>query len=471
MIHSIGRDNFGLYTLAMSIITLFVFDFGLSSAVTRFMAKYIAEGRNDKANNCLGLVYKLYIGIDAILLIILTGVYFFIPSIYESLTPEEISKFKIVYVIAAFFSVISFPFIPLNGVLSANEKFIQLKLCELANKIIIVVTMSACLLMGYGLYALVLVHALAGLIMICLKLYCIKRFTKTNINFRYKNPTERKEILGFSGWVTVISISQRMIFNLAPSILGIMSGATSIALLGVAITIEGYTYTFASALNGMFLPRVSKIIASQDGDIMPLMIRIGRIQAMIISVIVVTFICIGQDFISLWVGDSFSASYWCAALLILPSLIHLPQEIANTAIVAANKVKHQAVIFIIMAVCNIGLAFWLSEMWAAIGISLSICIAYLIRTIGMNYLYVKDLKLKISKFFKETYATLLIPVVFVVVAAIILNIVISDVNWGTFILKSAVILMVFSSSFWMFYMSVDEKNLIKSMLLKVKVLK
>ena len=100
MIHSIGRDNFGLYTLAMSIITLFVFDFGLSSAVTRFMAKYIAEGRNDKANNCLGLVYKLYIGIDAILLIILTGVYFFIPSIYESLTPEEISKFKIVYVIA-----------------------------------------------------------------------------------------------------------------------------------------------------------------------------------------------------------------------------------------------------------------------------------------------------------------------------------------------------------------------------------
>lgn len=89
----------------------------------------------------------------------------------------------------------------------------------------------------------------------------------------------------------------------------------------------------------------------------------------------------------------------------------------------------------------------------------------------MNYLYVKDLKLKISKFFKETYATLLIPVVFVVVAAIILNIVISDVNWGTFILKSAVILMVFSSSFWMFYMSVDEKNLIKSMLLKVKVLK
>ena len=40
MIHSIGRENFGLYTLAMSVISLFVFDFGLSSAVTRFIAMY-----------------------------------------------------------------------------------------------------------------------------------------------------------------------------------------------------------------------------------------------------------------------------------------------------------------------------------------------------------------------------------------------------------------------------------------------
>lgn len=471
MIHSIGRDDFGLYTLAMSIISLFVFDFGLSSAVTRFMAKYIAEGRTDKANNCLGLVYKLYIAVDIVLFLILAAVYFFIPAIYESLTPEEISKFKVVYVIAACFSVISFPFIPLNGVLSANEKFIQLKLCELANKILIVATMSACLLMGYGLYALVLVHAVAGLIMIGLKLYCVRRFTNTTINFQYKDPKEQKEILGFSGWVTVISISQRMIFNLAPSILGIMSGATSIAILGVAITIEGYTYTFASALNGLFLPRVSKIMAEPEGDIMPLMIRVGRIQAMIISVIVVTFICIGHDFVLLWVGEGFRMSYWCAVLLILPSIIHLPQEIANTAIIASNKVKHQAVVFLIMASCNIALAFWLSNLWAAIGISISISIAYFIRTFGMNYLYVKDLNLNIGNFFKSTYVSLLTPIALVAVATVVMNEFISNVNWIVFIIKGLVLSIVFGMSFWKFYMREDEKQLVRSAAIKLHIIK
>ena len=178
MIHSIGRENFGLYTLAMSVISLFVFDFGLSAAVTRFIAKYLAEGRQDKADNCLGLIYRLYIIIDGVLILVLFGVYFFIPQLYKELTPNEIESFKIVFVIAAIYSVISFPFIPVNGVLTAHEKFIQLKLCDIAHKLIIVTAMSGCLLLGGGLYALVSINAIAGIIMICLKIVCIKKFTK-----------------------------------------------------------------------------------------------------------------------------------------------------------------------------------------------------------------------------------------------------------------------------------------------------
>lgn len=197
MIHSIGRENFGLYTLAISIISLFVFDFGLSSAVSRFLSKYLAEGNQQKANNCLGLVARLYLVLDVVLLLIFVGVYFFIPDIYAKLTVEEIEKFKIIYVIASIFSVLSFPFIPCNGILISNEKFIQLKLCDLAHKLIIVAAMSVCLLLGYGLYALVAVNALAGISTILLKLWCIKKYTRTRPNFNYKSTQERREVFLF----------------------------------------------------------------------------------------------------------------------------------------------------------------------------------------------------------------------------------------------------------------------------------
>lgn len=462
MLHSIGRDNFGLYTLAISVITLFVFDFGLSSAVTRYISMYLAEGRQDKANNCLGLVYKLYFIIDGILFIVLVLVYFFIPNIYERLSFEEIEKFKRVYTIAAVFSVISFPLIPINGVLTANEKFIQIKFCDLLNKILIVVLMSSCLLLGYGLYALVLVNAIAGICMNALKLYFVKKYTNTRINLSYSNSAEKKDILKFSGWTTVISICQRFIFNLAPSILGIMSGTTSIAILGIAITIEGYTYTLASALNGMFLPRISRILAANESDILPLMIRVGRIQTMIIFTIFLVFCCIGRDFIELWVGTEYSDSFCCAVLLILPGLIHLPQEIASTAIVATNNVKYQAYIFVLMSICNIVLAFLFSSKWGAIGISASICIAYFVRTIGMNLIYRSKLKLDIIDFFISTYRHLWIVICIVVGSSLLFNLLFPNINWFVFGLKCGILLIISGVSYWYIYTNQEEKTFIKT---------
>lgn len=468
MINSIGRDNFGLYTLAMSIISLFVFDFGLSSAITRFIARYIAEDRPQKANDCLGLAYKLYLIIDLFLLIILICVYFFIPQIYESLSAEEIHKFKIVYIIASIFSVLSFPFIPLNGILNATEKFIQLKSCELTHKLIIVIAMSICLTLGYGLYALVLVNVTAGIIMIIIKLYCVRRYTQIHINLQYRNKIEQKDLLTFSGWTTIIAISQRMIFNLAPSILGMLTGSASIAILGIAITIEGYTFTFANAINGLFLPKVSRILSSAPSQILPLMIRVGRIELMIISTIIIVFTCFGEEFIHLWVGDQFSQSYICAILFIIPSIVQLPQEIAATTVIAANKVKNQAIVFIFMAITNLVLAFVFTKLWGVIGLSLSICIAYFVRTIGMNILYKHDLSIDIITFFVKTYIPFIFPITLSIMSGFVLNLILIKVCWTSFILKGFFLIAIIFLSYWFLSMNASEKNLISSILIKVR---
>ena len=402
MISSIGREDYGLFTLAMSVINLLVFDFGLSSAVTRFVSKFLAEGNQDRANDCLGLVYKLYLYIDIVLLIILTCVFFFIPQIYQELTPDEIDRFKIIYVVAAIYTVFSFPFIPLNGILTAYEKFVPLKLCDVIHKVLIVGAMTICLLLGGGLYALVIVNAGSGIITILLKVFCINHYTGARVHWGYKDSNLFKAILGFSGWTTVVSLSQRMIFAIAPSILAIVSGSTEIAIFGIATSIESYVFYFAYAMNGMFLPRVSQIV-SREGDVMPLMTKVGRIQLMIVGVIVFGFICLGQRFITLWVGGGFEKSYWCAVLLIIPSLIHLPQDIGIQTIIAKNEVKSQALVWMAMAVINIILSFVLGRAWGSIGISLSICIAYLVRTLGLDVILKYRIKLGLKSFLTNTF--------------------------------------------------------------------
>ena len=77
MLSKIGNSNYGLYTLATTLINMFLLDFGFSSAVSRFVAKYNAEGNQEKIDNFLGMLYKLYAIIVGVVLLVLTVLFFF----------------------------------------------------------------------------------------------------------------------------------------------------------------------------------------------------------------------------------------------------------------------------------------------------------------------------------------------------------------------------------------------------------
>lgn len=458
MINSVGKADYGLYTLALSVIHLFVFDFGIGQAVTRFVAKYLAEGNQGKANNCISLVYKLYFYIDVFIFLLVASIYFFIPVIYQELTLEEIEKFKMIYIAVAFFSIISFPFIPVNGILTANEKFIQLKLCDLFHKLFIVFSMTICLILGYGLYALVWINIFAGLLSIVLKLFFIKRDTNTSVNFSYENKTEFREILGFSGWVTIKSLSERMIFTLSPTILGMVAGSVEIALFGICNVIEGYVYSFAGALNGLFLPKVSKISAVKNGDIMPLMVRVGRLLFFITGLIVIGFITVGQEFIAIWLGEDYKVTYFATILIILPSLFYVPQEIGCSAIAVQNQVKYQAITYLIMGLSNLILGYFLAKSLGCIGICIAIFIAYNIRNIGLEIIFKKCLHLKIGLFFREVFIKMGIPFLLAGVLGYGCNF-IPLYGWLGFIIKSSVCFFIYNWIMWQFALSQDEKSL------------
>jgi len=444
MIQTIGSSDFGLYTLAMSIIGLLSFDFGLGNATTRFMSKYLAEGKQHKIDNLLGLIYKLYFVIDGLLLFVLLVIYLGIPNIYSGLSTEELDKFKTLFLIAAVFCVISFPFIPLNGILTSYEKFVSLKLCDLLHKLTIVIVMLICLLKGGSIITLVIVNALAGLFVIALKLYVIKKSTPIKVNFGYRDSADLKSLFSFTLWVTVVALSQRLIFNISPSLLGALSDSTSIAILGVAITLEGYVYLFANALNGMFMPRVSRMINKNDSNaILKLMIKIGRIQIFIIGFIIIWLIAFGNHFISIWIGDDYSLVYTCCLLLILPSFLHLPQEVGLTYIVALNKVKLQALVYIMMGVLNIILSIPLTIIWGVQGMCMSIFIAYIVRTIGLDLIFKRNLHLDIKRFFIDSYIKLLIPMVIIMIISIALNRIIPISGWIGLIIKSGFYAILF----------------------------
>ena len=183
MINQIGKSDYGIYTLANSVITLFMLDFGLSAATTRFVAKYRTEGDEEGLNRFLNALYRLYLLIDLVLFCILLSFFFAIEGFYQNLTPAEVEKFKVVYIISGLYAIIHLPCVSFNGILTAYEKIIPLKLADVVYRVALVLFTVVALLCGMGLYALVLVHAICGLISILIK-YIYKLMLTLYINFR-----------------------------------------------------------------------------------------------------------------------------------------------------------------------------------------------------------------------------------------------------------------------------------------------
>ncbi len=426
MISKIGQSNYGLYTLATSFITMFLIDFGMSSAVTRFLSVYNARKDQIGVNNFLGVVYKLYIFIDAIIFVVLLVVYFFIGHIYNNLPANELQIFKVLYVIVGLFSVISFPFTNLNGILIAYEKFIQLKLCDMIQKIGTVIIMVMVLVCNGNVYSLVAVNAVVGLAVIAIKLVVIRKDTPVKINFRFFSKDVLKQIFGFSVWTTVSSIMQRLIFNISPTIIAAVSvtGSVGVAVFGLGSTIEGYIYMFAAAISGMFMPKVSKIIVSEnkDKDLLQLMIRIGHLQAVLIGFVIIGFISFGRSFIiDIWHKPDFELSYICAVLMIIPSFFHMPMEIANTALVVEGRVKLQAFVMIIMGLVSLCSSLVLSRLYGAVGAAIAIFAAYMVRTILFAVIYYKVLRINMRQFLKEVFAKLALQFIIVLGGGLVLE--------------------------------------------------
>ena len=460
MVGKIGQSSYALYTIANSVISIFMIDFGLSAAVSRFVAKYRAENEDSKSNKLLGSVTILYILIDILIFIILMVIYLNIATIYKGLSFDELKVLKRLFVIVAIYSLLAFPFTPLGGIITAYEKFIHLKLCDFIYKILTVVFVIIALLHDYGVEAVVLASVFSGICAIILKLFIIYKKTPVRYCFTWVDKKLLKSIFTFSVWMTVSSIAQRCVFNIAPSVLAYTSSSKEVALFAPANTLEGYFYMIAAAVNGMFLAKISKLIAdSKEHEIVNLMINVGKYQTILMGFILVGFICVGEDFMRLWMGVEYVGSWPCAILLFIPDILLFSQQISNTTAIAQNKVKKISLAYVAMAFVCIALSLVLSKWIGALGSCVAIMLGYIALFIISNVVYYKELNIDVFLFYKKVY----MPFVFPCIGSVFLgywlcNYVITIDGWSGVFVKGIMISAIYILAIISFMFNSNERS-------------
>lgn len=475
MISRIGKADYGLYILMSSVLTYFAVDYGLSQAVTRLLAKYKTKNDTEKFNNLLGVSAKLYLVLDIFVIAALVIFYFFIDKVFVELSAVEILKFKKIYVISAVFSVFSFPMLYISGVYYACELFLQVKLFELISKLGTVFLTVLVLLLGYGLTALVFVYAAMPFVVNVSKIIYLKQKGFLAVNWKFWDSEVLKGILGTSLWLLIILIGELLLKNISPTILGAFSGSEEIAVFSIANTLDNYILTFAVALNGLFLPKISGYLNQPNQEVLVenLMIKVGRFQVMLVGLISLVLVLVGKDFIYLWLGEQFAKSYYVLMLLVLPTFLFSILQLGTTYILAINKLKYQAYIYVLAAVSNVVLAIVFTPKYGAIGSGISIFISKMFFYIlAFTYVYHKILKINMMNFYKHTFGNLFFPVLFIVLMFIAFDyFTMPQISILSFTINCMVLFTLFSVFIFRFYLNQGEKKMIWGYINKIKIRK
>lgn len=478
MIKMLGKEGYGLYESIGAIAGyMAVLDFGVNSTITRYIAKYRAEKNEEKQKNFLALCLILYSALAIVVFIAGYVIWLNLDKIYQlKFTQQEIDIAKIMFMVLILNIGLSLPLRSFGAVMNGYEKFAFPRILNIIRVLLRVTAIFVFLDLGYGVITIVIIDTILNLGILCINMLYVLGVLKVEIRLENLDMVLVKEIFLFSLPIFLIMVYDQIFWKVDQTIISIISGTAAVALVGAAMRLTLIFMRFSTSMSEVFLPRVTKMVVNNaTGDeLTELMIKVGRIQLLVLGVILSGYLLFGQNFFQLWIGRSdttidTNTAYLIGAIIMIPLVLPLIQNIGISILVAKNKHRFRSTIYFIIAVLNIGLTIFLVNKFGIIGASIATAIALIIGNgIIINIYYSRVIGLKITRFFKDCLLKLSIPIMISSgFGYLIMRYLMIWNHWWSLLLCCFLYAGIYFILMWFIGMNTYEKDMIKELLGKI----
>lgn len=472
-IRMLGQSEYGLYSIVYSVISyLTIMDMGFGNAIIIYTSRYLNQGNKEKQDKLHGMFFTIYCIIGVIATIIGVILYFNVDNLFgNTMTEVELGKAKIMMLILVFNLAITFPLSIFGNILTAYEQFISSKIIKIIQILIQPLLMIPLLIAGYKSISMVVVLTFANII--CLLLNALICFKKLEIRLKFKGFDFKllKEIFAYSFYIFLNQIIDKINWSLDQFILGAVSGTIATAVYSVASKLNNMYMNFSTAISNVMLPKITKMEDNKESNkaFTDIFVKTGRIQYLLMALIITGFILFGQTFINWWAGPGYEDAYTIACILMIPMTIPLIQNIGLSILQAKNLYKYRTIIFFFIAILNVGMSIPLAKLYGGIGAATATSISLILgQCIILNIYYHKKVGINMITFWKNILK-ITIPEIFAVIFGILLNMCVSSNSILVLILKVIIYTMVYIGLAWRFCMNQYEKNLIRKPISVIKL--
>lgn len=465
MLRMLGDSEYGLYSLSSSVISyLSLLSFGFGSTIVRYVTMYRASNEKENEERIFGFFLALYCAIAVVVVICGLVIANNVELIFHrGLSSVEIEKMYILILIMTFNSALSFPISVFSSVIMAHEKYVFRRLVDMLSTVIAPLGNLLALYLGYASIGMAVSSTIIQFIMLPMNIfYCLTElgiYPKLSI---LPKPMI-KEMFGFSTFVFIGTIVDMLFWSTDKVILGMVASSTAVAVYNIGGTFNGMITSLSSSISGVLTPRITMMVVknAQKAELTELFIRVGRIQYLVVALVISGFTVFGRDFIDLWAGANFADSYWIAVLTLFPLCIPLIQNTGLSIVVAQNKHQFRSIVYLIIAIANVLSTYCVVPYLGGIGAALCSGVSYILgQGIIMNMYYYKVTGIDIPLFWKNILHMSRIPGV-MLLGGLIINQYVKCETWFTFFMAVIIFTVCYIVLMYQFEINDYEKGIFR----------
>lgn len=469
MIKLLGKSEYGLYnTVASTVAMLSILNLGFSSGYIRYYARYREAGDEDSIHKLNGLFLIIFLVIGAVAFACGMFLTTHLELVFDKgLTGAELDTARVLMLLLTVNLTVSFPMSVFASIITAHERFVFLKLIGMIKNVASPLLTIPLLLMGHGSVAIVAVTIFVSAAVDTVYVIYVLRVLKQRFVFRDFPQGIFASLFGYTAFIAINIIIDQINWNVDKTLLGRFKGTAVVAVYSVGAVLQTYYNTFSTSLSGLFSPRIHAIVnsaelksAERDAKLSDLFIRVGRIQFVILMLILSGFVFFGRDFIRFWAGEGYEESYAVALLLMAPVTVPLTQNLGIEIQRAKNLHRFRSLVYLGMAVVNLTLSIFLAKRYGAWGAAFGTALALVIANgFIMNVYYYRRCGIDIPRFWANIgrLAIALIPPAAAGIA-IMLFVKVGSV-WGLIALIAAYSAL-YAVSMWAIGLNGEEKRLL-----------
>jgi O-antigen/teichoic acid export membrane protein len=471
MLSLLGQSEYGLYKLSSSLAGyISLVSLGMGTAVTRYLIKAREEEGTEGEERVLGL-FVMFFRIVAMASLIIGAVLLLCVNLWygSSLSVDEVFRMRILIGIMALNTALTLLISPYVSVVTANERFVFIQWMNIASTCLIPLVNLLVLYLGYASIGMAISSLVIQLVIRVLYLNYSKSYL--NIRPRFTKPKKGfvKEIMIFALWIFIGEIVDKLYGATDMALIGAVPALSTegVAVYNIGTVFSGIVLTVAVGISGLMAPRTNKMVfsgASAD-ELTDFGIRIGRIQALVIGLIVSGFIAFGKPFIHFYAGDSFFESYWVALLVMIPYLIPIVQSVFLNVVVAENRHRFRSLVYLGIALLNVIGTWIFIHRIGVIGAAMVSGIALIIGPgLIMNRFYSKIIGLQVARFWRNLSPIYLVSFLLSVGALLIGKYLVDYYQLPVLLMGIVVYSVIYLIICWMILMNDYEKAIVKDLI-------